>query len=151
MAKVLIIYYSKTGNTEKLANLVAEGCQQVPGVEVEMVRLPAPALEDVLRALAAADGCAIGSPEYYSYMAGHVKTFFDEALAYRAQLAGKPYVAFGTHGGGARVLDSLERLCQAQGLRQAAPGLMCAGAPGPAEVQAAHNLGRALAQAATGH
>ncbi len=146
MAKIAVIYYSGTGNTEKMAQLVAEGCRQVAGVEVEMIQLPGVDMQAVLQA----DGCAIGSPDYFSYMAGHVKTFYDEALAHKSTLTGKPYVAFGTHGGGARVLESLERLSSAIGLMQAAPGLMCQGAPAPGEADAVRALGRAVAEAASG-
>ncbi|MGD9520011.1 MAG: flavodoxin family protein [Armatimonadota bacterium] len=143
MPKVAVIYYSKTGNTRRMAELVAEGCGQVAGVEVAMVELPGMDLGEA----AQVDGFAIGSPEYFSYAAGHVKTFFDEALAYKANISGKPYVAFGTHGGGARVLESLERLSQALGLKQVRPGMMCLGAPGPSEEDDVRSLGRALAEA----
>jgi len=40
VAKIAVIYYSKSGNTEKMAQLVAEGCRQVAGAEVTMVKLP---------------------------------------------------------------------------------------------------------------
>ena len=36
--KVLIMYYSRTGNTEKLAEAVAEGVKRVSGVAVELKR-----------------------------------------------------------------------------------------------------------------
>ena len=146
MPKIAVIYYSKTGNTRKLAELITEGCRKVPGCQVEMMALP----ESDLQAAVQADGFAIGSPDYFSYMAGHVKTFYDDALAHKAALTGKPYVAFGTHGGGARVLESLERLSRAVGLSQAAPGIMCQGAPGAADAEPARALGEALAKAAGG-
>jgi NAD(P)H dehydrogenase (quinone) len=146
MARIAVVYYSKSGNTQKMAELVAEGLREVDGVEVQMCALPGCEPADV----ADADGFAIGSPDYFSYVAGHVKVFFDEALAHKNQISGKPYVAFGTHGGGAKVLDSLERLAQAIGLRQVQPGMMCMGAPGDNEVSAVRALGRALAEAVTG-
>ena len=145
MTKIVVIYYSKSGNTEKMAELVAEGAGQVPGVQIELMKLPSLSMQAVMEA----DGYAMGSPDYFSYMAGHMKTFYDEALAHKEKLSGKPYVAFGTHGGGARVLESLERLSQAVGLRQAAPGMMSLGAPGPEDAEAVRALGRLLAEAAT--
>lgn len=145
MTKIAVIYYSKTGNTEKMAQLLAEGCRQVAGVEVDIMKLPSSNMEAVIEA----DGYAIGSPDYFSYMAGQVKTFFDEALAHKEELSGRPYVAFGTHGGGARVLETLERLSQAVGLKQAAPGIMTLGAPGPDDEEAIRALGRTLAEAAS--
>ena len=145
MPKIAVVYYSESGNTEKMAELVAEGCGQVEGVQVEMVSLPGADVGTVSEA----DGFAIGSPDYFSYVAGHVKTFYDEALAHKEAISGKPYVAFGTHGGGAKVLDSLERLSQAIGLRQATAGMMSLGAPGPNEADAIRHLGRKLAEAVT--
>ncbi len=145
MAKVAVIYYSKSGNTRKMAQLVAEGCRQVAGTEVAMMELPELDMEVVL----AADGYCLGSPDYFSYMAGHMKTFFDDALAYKGELSGRPYVAFGTHGGGAKVLGSLERLSQAIGLKQVRPGMMCANAPGPGDTDSVRRLGHTLAEAAS--
>jgi NAD(P)H dehydrogenase (quinone) len=145
MPRIAVVYYSKSGNTEKMAELIAEGCRQVEGAEVEMVSLPGADIGAVSRT----DGFAIGSPDYFSYVAGHVKTFYDEALPHKNAISGKPYVAFGTHGGGAKVLESLERLSQAIGLRQVAPGIMCLGAPGPNEADAIRGLGRKLAEAVT--
>ncbi len=142
MPTIAVVYYSQTGNTEKMAQLVAEGCGQVPGVEVKMVSLPGADMDSVT----GADGFAIGSPDYFSYCAGHVKTFFDDALPYRHALAGKPYVVFGTHGGGARVVESLERLSRGLGLKQACPGMMCMGAPADAEADHVRALGRTLAE-----
>jgi NAD(P)H dehydrogenase (quinone) len=146
MAKVMVIYYSKTGNTRKLAELIAEGAREVSGVEVEMIELPG----GDMAAVAAADGYAIGSPDYFSYPAGHVKTFFDEALALKEQLSGKPSVAFCTHGGGGRALAPLEKLSEALGLRHAVPGVICAGAPADKAAEDARAAGRSLGQAAAG-
>ena len=126
-----------------MAELVAQGCRQVAGVEVTVMKLP----QLDMRSVVDADGYALGSPDYFSYMAGHMKTFFDEALAQKEALSGKPYVAFGTHGGGAKVLDSMERLSQAVGLRQVRSGMMCQGAPGAGDADAVRELGRALAEA----
>ena len=36
MSKILVLYYSRTGNTEKMARAVAEGARSAQGVEVEL-------------------------------------------------------------------------------------------------------------------
>ena len=146
MPKLMVIYYSRTGNTEKMAQLMAQGCREVLGVEVEMVELPGVDMTAVLEA----DGYAIGSPDYFSYPAGHVKTFFDEALGHKEQLTGRPYVAFCTHGGGGRALEPLQGLCEAIGLEQEAPGVMCAGAPAGKHADDTRALGRTLGEAVAG-
>ena len=78
-------------------------------------------------------------------MSSYVKTFFDETLAHKEKLSGKPYVAFGTHEGGARVLGSLEKLSVVIGLKPAAPGIMCQGAPGADDKEAGRCLDWTLA------
>jgi NAD(P)H dehydrogenase (quinone) len=70
---VLVAYYSKSGHTEKMAHAVEEGAQNVPGTRVLLMRV-----EDVKAAeLFSADAVIVGSPVYWSNMAGEVKTFFD--------------------------------------------------------------------------
>lgn len=36
MPKVLIFYYSRTGNTEKMASAIAEGLRTVEGIEADV-------------------------------------------------------------------------------------------------------------------
>jgi NAD(P)H dehydrogenase (quinone) len=70
---VLVAYYSKTGHTEKMAHAVEEGARNVSGTRVFLKRV-----EDVQAAeLFSADALIVGSPVYWSNMAGEVKTFFD--------------------------------------------------------------------------
>ena len=141
MSTVYVIYHSDTGNTHRLALLVAEGVTS-QGVQVKVVS----AGELDYAEAAKADGYAIGSPDYFSYVAGEVKTFFDKTL-HDERFKGKPYVGFGTHGGGGKVLEVLNRLAKAIGLKQVGDGIMTKGTPGPQDAQAAAQLGKALAQA----
>ena len=77
MKRILIVYHSQEkGNTRKMAELVAAGCRQVKGVEVELVNTNDTRVS--LDAAEAADAYALGSPDYYSYMAGGLKMFFDD-------------------------------------------------------------------------
>ena len=141
MAKILVVYHSLGGNTAKMAEAVAEGARGVAGTEAVVKTGLDAGVDDLL----ACAGVALGSPDYFSYMAGHMKVFFDEALSHKATLKGRPYVAFGTHGGGAKVLDSMERLSQAIGLSQVRPGMMCQGSPGAEEADAHCVPGRSRA------
>ena len=141
MATIQVMYHSDTGNTENLAKLVAEGAK-AGGAEVKLVK----AAELDLAEAAAADGLAIGSPDYFSYVAGEVKAFFDKILR-DERFHGKAYVGFGTHGGGAKVLDVLEALAKSCKLKQVAPGVLTKGAPAGADADKARALGKALAEA----
>ncbi|HUS47486.1 MAG TPA: flavodoxin domain-containing protein [Phycisphaerae bacterium] len=143
MATIHVIYHSDTGNTQKLAELVAEGARSVEGTDVKLVK----ASEIDYDAAAKAAALAIGSPDYFSYVAGQVKTFFDKTLR-DERFKDKPYVSFGTHGGGAKVLDCIDKLAKAVKLRMVAPGVLTKGAPDAAGAEKARQLGRSLAEAA---
>ncbi|MDA0738307.1 MAG: NAD(P)H-dependent oxidoreductase [Nitrospirae bacterium] len=70
---VLVAYHSVSGHTEKMAHAVAEGVQSVPGTRVRVERVEKVTAE----VLFTADALVVGSPVYWSNMAGEVKTFFD--------------------------------------------------------------------------
>lgn len=78
--KVLIAYYSVTGNTEKMAQGVAEGAKSVSGANVDMKKVGEVTADDLL----ACDALIVGSPVYFANMAGEIKAFFDNwALKFR--------------------------------------------------------------------
>ena len=108
MAKILIVYYSQTGNTEKMANAVAEGARGIEGVDVILKKAVDATLEDLLTA----DGFALGTPENFGYMSGMVKDFFDRTF-YGAQEKAfrKPFVVFISAGNdGTGALRAIERI-----------------------------------------
>src|SRR6266498_1611401 len=73
---VLVTYHSATGNTEKMAQGVAEGTKAVPGTNVVLKRVGEVAADELL----SADAVIVGSPVYFGNMSGEVKTFFDNWL-----------------------------------------------------------------------
>lgn len=89
MAKVLIAFHSVTGNTEKMANLVAESAKSAGAtVTVKPVsKVDAGDLVDF-------DAIVIGSPTYYGAPAAEVVKLFDESVKYHGQLEGKVGAAF---------------------------------------------------------
>jgi multimeric flavodoxin WrbA len=149
MKTILVIYHSQQrGNTRKMAELVAQGCQQVAGVEVELIDVNQQRVN--MDDLVAADGLALGTPDYFTYMAGGLKQFFDDAMlaSYGGQeTMNKPYVAFVTHGGGGGAIESVQRLAKSLKYRQVAPAVLSKGAPKGAVVQQSTALGKALAEA----
>src|SRR5215471_13279406 len=70
---VLIAYHSASGNTEKMAQGVAEGAKSVSGTKVMLKKVGEVATDDLL----SADAVIVGSPVYFGNMSGEVKTFFD--------------------------------------------------------------------------
>lgn len=92
---ILIVYYSFTGNTEKMAKAVAEGAQKIPGVNV-ITRTIDRVTETELKH---ADAILLGSPTYYGNMAGQMKLFIDDWwLKYKISLVNKVGGAFSTGG-----------------------------------------------------
>lgn len=71
--KVLVAYHSLSGNTERLAEAVAEGAKSLPGAVVVMKRVGQVTADDLF----SSDAIVVGSPVYWSNMSGEVKTFFD--------------------------------------------------------------------------
>jgi NAD(P)H dehydrogenase (quinone) len=95
MAKVLIVYDSKTGHTEKMALAVAEGVKQVNGVEVEVKKVNQTNIED----LPNVDGIILGSPTYYGQMSAKLKKLIDKSVKFHGKLEGKVGAAFTSSGG----------------------------------------------------
>lgn len=92
MPKILVLYYTRTGNTEKMAKAVAEGAQTVQGLEVELSNYVAPEL------LSSFDAVVIGTPTYHHDMSLDMKKLFEEAAEKNVSLKGKLGVAFGSYG-----------------------------------------------------
>ena len=92
--KILIIYDSKTGNTEKMAFAVAEGVKEA-GVDIIVKRADETTNEDLL----AAKGIIVGSPTYYGQMSNKIKSMFDKSVKIHGKLKGKVGAAFTSSGG----------------------------------------------------
>ena len=90
MAKILILYYSGTGNTAKMAEMVRRGVGEEGGVEVELKKAEEASLEDLLEP----EGILVGSPTYYGTMAWQLKKLFDESVRLHGRLEGKVGGAF---------------------------------------------------------
>ena len=120
MPYILILYYSRYGATAAMANLIARGVEEVPGIEarlrtVSAVSTVCEATEDGIPASGApyadlddlrhAAGLALGSPTRFGNMAAPLKYFLDgtSALWLSGALIGKPAAVFTStsslHGG----------------------------------------------------
>jgi multimeric flavodoxin WrbA len=108
MTKILIVYHSQTGHTQKMAEAVADGAKAIEGVEVILKKASDATLDD----LVTCSGLAIGTPENFGYMSGLIKDFFDRTYNdAQDKVFRKPYVVFisaGNDGSGA--LRAIERI-----------------------------------------
>ena len=124
--KILIVYYSRSGNTRALAEhiraatggdlLELQPAQPYPAeykatteqAKRELESNYLPPLADAVPSVAAYDMVLVGSPNWWSTVAGPVRTFLSQT-----DLSGKPVAVFITHEGSAfgRALTDLSALC----------------------------------------
>ena len=147
--RALVLYHSQQyGNTEAMANAVAEGIKSA-GVEVDPFntaggRFDAPTFGKY--------SCvAFGSPDYFSYVAGGIKTFMDDWYVAKGKgapdMSGKPYALFFTHGGGGKAKEAMEGLFRSVG-KQVGTTVECQGKPDQDTLKKCRELGAQLAASA---
>ncbi len=95
MAKILVIYDSKSGNTETMALAVAKGAEKAGDVEVTVKKAEDTKNSDLL----AADGIIMGSPTYFGQMSATLKSLIDQSIQVHKKLTGKVGGAFTSSGG----------------------------------------------------
>jgi flavodoxin I len=92
MPKILILYYSRTGNTKMMAESVAEGARSIEEVDAEI------SYHVDYAELSGYDALLIGVPTYHHEMALDIKNLFEEAAQNKVDLKGKLGAAFGSYG-----------------------------------------------------
>jgi len=152
MPIVLIVYDSRTGNTEKAAKLIVDGVKEVEGVDCILKRVDDVSLEDLLNS----DGIIIGSPTYYGSMSAKIKNLLDESVKIHGRLEGKVGAAFTSSGGTASgaettILSILEAFLIHGMIIQGDPhsqhyGLAIVGAPDAKEADLCRKFGARIAR-----
>lgn len=145
MKKILIVYHSMSGNTKAAAELVARGAQAVEGVRVQVKEGLKAGVKDLL----SCSGIAVGTPDYFDYMAGGLKDFFDRTCyPTEGHVTGKPCAIFVTHGGGGKAVQSVKTLCKRFKFKLVAPPVLIENMPrSKAAQKKLASLGKALAEA----
>ena len=145
MCSILILYHSQTGNTERMAENVAKGAGSIKNVEAILKRASEATLKDLLEC----DGLAIGSPEYFGYMAGMIKDYFDrtyEDARGRKEIFKKPYVVFVSAGNdGTGALNSIERICIGYQLKKVYEPVLARGGLDRETLAKCQELGKTIA------
>ena len=95
MARLLVTYFSKTGNTAQMAEIIAGAASEVEEVEVDLRDVESISADDLLDY----DGIIMGSPVYYGTMAAQCKQLIDESIKHHGRLDGKVGGAFASSGG----------------------------------------------------
>jgi flavorubredoxin len=140
MAKILVFYYSRTGNTEKMANAVAEGAKAA-NAEVELeYHISA---DDLNRF----DAIVIGAPTYHHEMPMGVKRLLEDAAEKGLSLKGKVGASFGSYGwSGEAPKLVLEVMKYKFEMRVTEPPLLVRDAPNQTSLNACRDLGRRISE-----
>jgi flavodoxin I len=141
MKKLLVLYYSRSGNTEKMAKAVAEGAQSISDTVVELsYHIDASELRGY-------DAILFGAPTYRKEIPIEFKNLFEEAAAKGINLKGKIAAAFGSYGWSGeapkQVLDILQTQFEMQ---TPEPPLLAKYIPDQAALDACRNLGKKIAE-----
>ena len=145
MCKILIIYHSQSGNTQKMAECVAKGAASIDKVTAILKSAGDATIDDLLEC----NGLVIGSPEYFGYMAGMIKDFFDrtyyDALD-RKEAYKKPYAIFISAGNdGTGALNHIKRICLGYQFKEVYDPVIAKGAITPETLAQCEELGATMA------
>lgn len=154
--QILVLYYSKGGNTRKLAQHIAKGVDEVEGVTALLKTTREVTRDDFL----ASSGIIAGSPVYFGVMAADLKRVLDEFVGTRKKMEGKVGAAFATSadpsGGKETTIMSILQAFLIYGMVVVGDpmsatghyGVSCVGAPDKRTEENATKLGRRVAELA---
>ena len=142
MQKLLIAYYSKTGNTKKIAESIYEGAKNINRVNVEPKNVESIDPKEAVEA----DGFAFGSPTYFSLMSGPMLSLLTEFYFLKDKLASKPMAVFVTGGGTqAKTMELIEGILKVFNPKLI-PGVATSTKISDTDLQLARKLGEELAK-----
>lgn len=154
--EILVLYFSKGGNTRKLAEAIAKGVDAVDGATAVLKRTDEVAKDDFLNS----DGIIAGSPVYFGVMAAELKKIFDNFVGVRKKMEGKIGAAFATSadpsGGKETTMLSIIQCLLIYGMvivgdpmsASGHYGVSCVGAPDSGIQENGAKLGRRVAELA---
>ncbi|MHC5018486.1 MAG: flavodoxin family protein [Planctomycetota bacterium] len=87
MAKGLVVYYSRSGNTKAMANVIAES-METSGLPTKCKSVADVKVTDLVDV----DAIVVGSPTYYGRAAAPVAQLFDESVSKHGKLDGKNWM-----------------------------------------------------------
>ncbi|RJS73234.1 MAG: FprA family A-type flavoprotein [Candidatus Syntrophoarchaeum sp. WYZ-LMO15] len=141
ISKVLVVYYTRTGNTGKMAKAIAEGAESA-GAEVVVKTVNGVGKEDV----SSSDAIIIGSPTHNKRIPYKVTSFLSSLKDLGLQ--GKLGVSFGSYGWSGEGVSILNKELEKLGIKLVSKGIRVRREPGEADLKDLRELGRKVAEAA---
>ena len=141
MSKAAVIFWSQTGNTEQMANAIADGIRE-GGMEVDVLNVADTTPADAVKYAKIALGCpAMGAENLEE---GEFEPFFE---GIESKLSGKKVALFGSYGwGDGEWMRTWEEDCGAAGINRVSDSVICCEAPDDEALAACRALGRKLAE-----
>lgn len=143
MKKIAIIYHSRSGHTEQLAQAVLRGALTEENVHSYLVK----AFDATLRDLTESDGIILGTPENFGYMSGALKDFFDRTYDDALPLAlNLPYALFVSAGNdGTNAVREVDRILRGYPMRKVAEPIISVKLASDEDLQRCEELGATIA------
>jgi NAD(P)H dehydrogenase (quinone) len=154
--QILVLYFSKGGNTKKLAEAILTGVESVQGVKGLLKHTDDVTKDDFV----SSNGIIAGSPVYFGVMAAQLKRIFDEFVSIRRKMEGKIGAAFATSadpsGGKETTMMSIIQVMLIYGMVIVGDpmsatghfGTACVGAPDSGALENGMKLGQRVAELA---
>ena len=141
LSKILVLYYSQSGNTEKMANAVAEGAKSVVTSDVELnYHVEADELVNF-------DAIILGAPTYHHDMPIDMKKLFETLATNGVNLKGKVGATFGSFGwSGEAPKLLLEIMKNKFEMKVITPSLLAKYVPDKIALDNCQGLGRTVAE-----
>lgn len=145
MKKLLIVYHSQSGNTERMAQAAVAGARNELITEVEVRIVPAKQAgpEDLLWA----DALLLGTPENFGYMSGGMKDFLDRTFyPVEGKILSLPYAIFISAGNdGTGAIRAIRRIANGYPFKEVQEPVLAQGELTDAHLAACEELGMTLA------
>lgn len=141
MSKAAVIFWSQTGNTEQMANAIADGIRE-GGMEVDVLNVADTTPADAVKYAKIALGCPAMGAEVLEET--EFDPFFTEL---ESKISGLKVALFGSYGwGDGEWMRTWEEDCASAGIRLAADSVTCCEAPDDEALSACQALGKKLAE-----
>jgi len=146
MANILILFHSQSGNTERMAAAVKRGVEEPEDARATYRRAAEATAED----LRDCDAVVICSPEYFGYMAGAIKDFFDrtyeqlrdDPVMYKKALC----IVISAGNDGSFALSHIESICRGYRLKKVQEPIVSKGKVTEEILAQCYELGRTIAE-----
>jgi len=142
---LLVVFHSKTGNTQQLADAVVAGATaaDVIGVQVRVLRAADAGPADLLWA----NGLLLGTPENFGYLSGALKDSLDRTFyEVEGKLTPLPYAMFISAGNdGTGAVRAMERIANGYPFIKIQDPVIVRGEPCADDLEACRQLGQAMA------